>query len=155
MDRKLYRSSKDKMIGGVAAGIAEYFNIDPTLIRLAFVISVFAGGAGIIAYLVMWLVVPQAPFEFYTAASGQKVYTTPPPAENASFENPEGTSAAFVNNDNKGRRGVTFGLILVVFGLFLLIGNIFESIHFHDIFPLLLIIAGIALLWNAARKSGV
>lgn len=157
MERKLYRSSKDKMIGGVAAGVAEYFNIDPTLVRLAFVISVFAGGAGVIAYLIMWLVVPLAPFEFYTSAAGQKVYTTPPPSsEGAAMENPEINSTPYLNTPvKKERKGVIFGIILVIFGFFLLLENIFESIHFHDIFPLLLIVAGIALLFNATRKSGV
>ena len=81
------------------------FNIDPTLIRLAFVISVFAGGAGVLAYLIMWLVVPLAPFEFYTSAAGQKVYTTPPPPfEGAAMENPEINSTPFVKHSGKERK---------------------------------------------------
>lgn len=58
--RKLYRASKeDSMIGGVCAGIANYFNIDPTLVRLFWVLFVFGWGTGILAYLVMWIIVPR------------------------------------------------------------------------------------------------
>ena len=57
--RRLTRSA-DRKIGGVAAGIAEYFNIDPVIIRLAFVIAIFAGGVGVIAYLIAWAVLPDS-----------------------------------------------------------------------------------------------
>jgi phage shock protein PspC (stress-responsive transcriptional regulator) len=56
-ERRLRRSA-DRTVGGVAAGIAEYLGIDPTLVRLAFVALVFAGGSGVLAYLVAWLVIP-------------------------------------------------------------------------------------------------
>ena len=59
--KKLYKSNKNKMIDGVCAGIGEYFDIDPTLVRLAFVIlCVFAGG-GILAYIVALIIIPRAP----------------------------------------------------------------------------------------------
>jgi phage shock protein C len=57
-DKKLTRS-KDKMVAGVAAGLANYFSIDPTIMRLLFVIVFFAGGASLLAYLIMWIIVPQ------------------------------------------------------------------------------------------------
>jgi phage shock protein PspC (stress-responsive transcriptional regulator) len=59
--KKLYRSVNNKMIAGVAAGLGEYLNIDPTLVRLGFIVLALMGGPGLIAYLIMWLVVPQAP----------------------------------------------------------------------------------------------
>ena len=58
--KRLYRSRTDKMIGGVAGGLAEYFNVDPTLVRIVFVLLGVLGG-GVLAYLVMWIVVPQEP----------------------------------------------------------------------------------------------
>ena len=58
--RRLYRSRNDKMLGGVAGGVGRFFGVDPTLVRLAFVVLVFAG-LGIIAYLVAWIVVPCGP----------------------------------------------------------------------------------------------
>lgn len=59
--RRLYRSRKDRMLAGVAGGVAEYFNVDPTLIRLLFVIFTLAGGPGLIAYIILWIVVPEEP----------------------------------------------------------------------------------------------
>jgi phage shock protein PspC (stress-responsive transcriptional regulator) len=59
--KKLFRSRQERMIGGVAGGLGEYLNIDPTLMRLAFVILTFFGGSGIPIYLIMWLVIPESP----------------------------------------------------------------------------------------------
>ncbi len=56
--KKLYRNMRNKMIGGVAAGLGDYFAIDPTLVRLAFVALALLGGPGIVVYLIMWIVVP-------------------------------------------------------------------------------------------------
>ena len=59
MEKKLYKSSKDKMIDGVCGGIAEYFNIDATLVRLGAVVLTCAGGSGILAYIVAAIIVPR------------------------------------------------------------------------------------------------
>jgi len=59
--RRLYRSNVNRMIAGVCGGIAEYLNVDPTLVRLGFVLLTFASGMGILLYLVMAVVVPRAP----------------------------------------------------------------------------------------------
>ncbi len=60
--RKLYRSRKERMIAGVCGGIGEYFGIDPTLIRLIFVVAgLFGGPVAIIAYLIFMIVVPDEP----------------------------------------------------------------------------------------------
>ena len=57
--KRLYRSEDDRMIAGVCAGLAEYVDIDPTIVRLLFVLGLFAGGATFWAYLVMMMVVPE------------------------------------------------------------------------------------------------
>lgn len=61
MTKKLYRSSKDKKIAGVCAGIAEYFDIDPNLARLVGVLSLLCWGIGGFAYAVAWAMLPEAP----------------------------------------------------------------------------------------------
>lgn len=61
MQKRLYRSREEKIIGGVCGGLAEYLNVDPTLVRLALVLITLFAGAGIIAYLVLWVIVPLAP----------------------------------------------------------------------------------------------
>lgn len=57
--RKLVRSTKNRMIAGVCAGLGDYFSVDATLIRLLFVFATIFGGPGLIAYLIFWIVVPQ------------------------------------------------------------------------------------------------
>ncbi len=61
MEKKLYKSSKNKMIDGVCAGIAEYFNIDPTIIRLGAVVLAFAGGSAVLAYIIAAIIMPRDP----------------------------------------------------------------------------------------------
>ena len=61
--KKLYRIPSKGMIGGVCAGIAEYINADPTIIRLIFVLLTLAGLSGLLIYFVMWLIVPVKPSE--------------------------------------------------------------------------------------------
>ncbi len=61
MYKKLYRSSTDKQIAGVCGGIAEYFNIDPTIVRLLWAFISLAYGTGIIAYIVCAIVIPERP----------------------------------------------------------------------------------------------
>jgi phage shock protein C len=56
--RKLYRSRSQRMLGGVCGGLAEYFNVDATLIRVLFLVLGVFGGTGLVIYVVMWLIVP-------------------------------------------------------------------------------------------------
>ena len=58
-NKKLYRSLADKKLCGVCGGLGEYFDIDPTLIRLLWVIFTFCGGAGLLAYIICAIIVPQ------------------------------------------------------------------------------------------------
>lgn len=59
--KKLYRSRDERMVAGVAGGIAEYFNVDPTIIRLLFVITAMAGGPGLLAYIILAIIIPEEP----------------------------------------------------------------------------------------------
>jgi phage shock protein C len=59
--RRLERSSTDKKIGGVCAGIANFFDLDVTLVRFLWLVAVIFGGTGLIAYLIAWIVIPLAP----------------------------------------------------------------------------------------------
>jgi phage shock protein PspC (stress-responsive transcriptional regulator) len=58
--KKLYRSGKERILGGVCGGIAEYFNVDPTLVRLVWILFGLEG-AGVLAYLIAWLMIPRNP----------------------------------------------------------------------------------------------
>lgn len=58
MNKRLYRTEEGKMLCGVCGGIAEYFNIDPTLVRLGFVFFCLAGGSGVLAYIIAAIIMP-------------------------------------------------------------------------------------------------
>lgn len=60
MNKKFYLSNTDRKIGGVCGGLAEYFNIDPLLVRIAFIVLVLGVGTGLWAYIILWLLAPRA-----------------------------------------------------------------------------------------------
>ncbi len=59
--KRLYRSGVDKILSGVCGGIGEYFNIDPVLIRLLWVLMSLAWGSGILLYIIAWIIIPRNP----------------------------------------------------------------------------------------------
>ena len=63
--KKLYLSESDKKIAGVCGGIAEYFGIDPTLVRIGWIIIVLLGGAGLLAYIIAWIIMPSRDIDRY------------------------------------------------------------------------------------------
>ena len=60
--KRLYRTRANRVLAGVCSGIGIYFNIDPVIVRLLWVIFSFAGGAGLLAYIIAWIIVPEEPF---------------------------------------------------------------------------------------------
>lgn len=61
MEKKLYRSRQNRMLGGVCGGIGEYLNLDPTVIRLLWVLFTFVGASGLLAYLICLVIIPENP----------------------------------------------------------------------------------------------
>jgi len=59
MSRRLYRRRENRVLGGVSAGLADYLHVDVALVRLVFVLAALAEGAGVLAYLILWLVMPE------------------------------------------------------------------------------------------------
>ncbi len=60
--KRLYRSDDDRIIAGVCGGIGEYIGIDPVIVRILWVLTLFLGGSGVIAYILAWLIIPHQPF---------------------------------------------------------------------------------------------
>ena len=58
MEKRLQRSRTEKMIGGVCGGLAEYFTVDPTIVRMLWVLLTLLGGAGILLYVALWVIMP-------------------------------------------------------------------------------------------------
>ncbi len=148
MNQKLYRSRTNKILGGVCGGLGEYFNLDPVLIRVIFVILAFIHGIGILLYIIMLVIVPQKPFDWTvhteTPPSGEP--STPPSTDQPKPE----FSFQPVKEPSKGK--FVAGIVLVLLGLIFLFDNLFPQLDFHDFLPLVLIVIGISLLWNSIRR---
>jgi len=67
--RRLVRSSTDKKLGGVCAGLADYFDLDATIVRVVWLLAIFLGGTGFLAYMILWIVLPLAPTGAVTSSA--------------------------------------------------------------------------------------
>lgn len=155
MEKKLKRNQQEKMIAGVCAGLADYFDVDVTWIRIAFVLAVFAGMSGVLAYIVLWIAVPARPYnENYGQYNADyKVYES-------------GSDAQYPDQDFSRRRPhrpcgngsgrLVFGLLFIIFGAFFLLDE-FNFIPYwfevHKLWPLVFIIPGVMMILNANKKS--
>ncbi len=142
MADKLYRLRINRVAGGVAAGLAEYFNLDIILIRVLFIILTFFNGIGIILYIILWIVVPEQPIEQYNFSYQAK---TEPPAEDPEVVH----KRSYLRNNGRTIAGV----VLIVMGLVFLLENIIPSFSFADVFPVVIIIVGVSLIWNSIGKT--
>ncbi|MCD4723247.1 MAG: PspC domain-containing protein [Bacteroidales bacterium] len=144
----LYRSSKDNMIGGVACGIAAYAHIDPVIVRLIFVLLAIFGGSGVFIYVIMWIVLP------LDNSTVNNDFNSENMEENTKKEN--GQKSQFQNHPRfkkKDEGSLIAGLILISLGVIFLIIRYFPRIDFGDLWPVLLIVAGVVLLRNAFVRN--
>jgi phage shock protein PspC (stress-responsive transcriptional regulator) len=74
--KRLVRSTNNKKIAGVAAGLADYFDLDPTIIRVVWLLAFFCGGAGLLAYIILWIALPPGPTGVTTTTSVQSTSVT-------------------------------------------------------------------------------
>jgi phage shock protein C len=162
MDKKLYRSRQDQIVGGVCGGIAEYFGIDATLVRLAFVLFALIEGAGVIAYIIAWIIVPERPREDdrrykedvydvdYKSEDEEGEYK----AEQNSSENDETEkkSKQHSKEHNKEQRKRVLGLILVALGIFFILDNWIPGFYWRRFWPVILIILGVVLIYREVKK---
>ena len=145
MEKRLYRLPRNKMIGGVCTGLGEYFSIDPVLVRLVFIILAFQQGIGILAYIILWIVVPVHPGAVSAEAA---------PASTSDAETSPGGMYASAEAEREeqrtpGRGTLLGGVVLILIGLLFLFDNFFPGISFADFWPLLLIAVGTGMLWNS------
>jgi phage shock protein PspC (stress-responsive transcriptional regulator) len=152
MANKLYRSTADKMIGGVAGGLAEYFDIDPTIVRVLFVVVTLVGGGGILAYIILWIVVPEKPYQIPPM---QGASTTEDAGEKGNFNSDSNESDSMAGNfqmnaaalqAEKPTKTIWMAVILIALGGLLLLDNFFPRFDFGDYWPVILIAIGISLL---------
>lgn len=160
IDRRLHRSRRDRVLFGVCSGLGEYFEIDPVLIRLAFVLITLAGGAGILTYLVLAVVLPEegAPdepgqvglrrnLERLRANAGELTDDL-----RASLRG--GTSdEAGVEEERAARSRQLAGLLLIGLGLLFLAGNLgwLAWWTWRAFWPVALIVLGLVILLRRPR----
>ena len=140
MNKRLYRSSRDKMISGVAAGIAEYFDIDPVITRAGFVILTLSGGVGILAYIILWIIVP---YDYEL----NEIKTQEPVASSFEQNVPPEREA-----NHSFTKNYLAASILIFIGLIMLIDN-FVNISMRHVIPSILILIGIFILIRSNKKS--
>lgn len=124
--RRLRRSRTDRVLGGVCGGLGQYLGVDAVLIRIAAVLLVFVGGAGIVAYLVAWILIPEA-----TAGEESEAPLAVPPA----------------------RARTIVGAVLVCVGALLLIDIVLPiRLEGRFVWPILLIVIGVAVIARGERS---
>lgn len=139
---RLYRSSTDKMIGGVAGGFGEYLNVDPLIVRIIFVVMAVVGGGGLIAYLLLWIFIPEKPdYSFNTDKTMEK--------ENENIENQPSAAEKKDHSKEHGKGSLIGGIILITLGILFLVEKFFPGLDFGDLWPIILIVAGILILKNS------
>ncbi len=143
MQKRLYRIRRNRIFGGVSTGIAEYFDIDVVLVRVAFVVLGLLHGFGVLLYIILWIVVPER--HFASSVNTQETsydYEDREVRESSKQEEHFYTSGRFIA-----------GIFLIIIGALFLADRFFPYIGFQEILSLGLIIIGVIILWNAFRSE--
>ena len=151
MEKKLQRNQQDKMIAGVCSGLADYFDIDVTWVRIAFVVAVIAGASGILAYIILWIAVPKKPYipNFGQFNAGTTVNSMSGNTSQA-FDNPK--------KKDRGNFRLIAGVIFIFFGLIFLMDELDLIPYWMDIenlWPLILVGMGLYILSAGVNKNKV
>lgn len=146
MKKNLYRSHSSKVFGGVAGGIAEYFAIEPIIIRAIFIMTTLAWGGGILLYLVLWLITPEKPFE------PEFVYDY---SQNKYVKNEKYQAVANFESFDKTHLHKIFGSILIAIGGIILAIKLLPALEFGIVLPIILVAVGLLILMKpSVFKSG-
>jgi len=160
MEKRLYRSRSDRMLWGVCGGLAKYFDMDPTIVRVLAVLLIFANGLGILAYIIMAIVVP---------LEGSKV-ATPKEAMKENVEEMKETASelgrevrsTFAEEEEESeavdkvrhRRRSILGILIIVIGLLFLLDsfNLFWWFSWGNLWPLILVAVGLLIILSTRRR---
>lgn len=136
--KRLFRDRSNRMVGGVASGLAAYLDIDPVLVRVGFVLGAFANGIGILGYIILWVLVPQRPYA-YDLYPESTIVDTPPPTP----------------SHRGGNAGMVFGIALVAIGLITLADNLFDVVDLEQLWPMVIVAMGIGLIARSVNANRV
>ena len=143
----------DRMIAGVCGGLAKYFDIDPTIVRVLFVVTIFIGGGGILAYIILWIVVPEEQIIFQSAGQDSQTHQSNFDSEDLNSNTNQESSKFDSNSFNAGinekvneatneinkiidearnNKKVFGGTILILLGILFLLDNLLPHFNFSD-----------------------
>jgi len=144
------------MIAGVCGGIAEYFDIDSTLVRLLTVLVILLGGAGVVAYIIAWIVIPKNPEQISDEVFKER--------ENIKEKIKKGTKDVIEevkvhfeseepSHKSKKNRRILGGIIVIAIGLIFLLNGFFPWVGWNKLWPVILIAVGITIMIQAFKKK--
>ncbi len=153
MARRLMRNSEGAVLAGVAAGFADYFAVDPTLIRLGFVLLAVFGGSGLVLYVVSWVLMPRAGEG--TGAAADEASPAERMARDAVARGEKVVEGLRRSSEGPSRGRLVAGVILVGVGLVFLLERFwpFRWWWIADLWPAVLILVGLAMILNARRRG--
>ncbi len=145
---RLYRSRNQRTVAGVCGGLGDYFKMDPVIWRVIFVVLALAGASGVLIYIILWIALPeeQSGFQHFKDANSSGDFSQSD-TNNAFKSNSEFPNAFSDNGPLWG------GIILIILGSLFLIDKFIPTIHFGDLWPVLLIAVGFILLYNAYKEN--
>jgi phage shock protein PspC (stress-responsive transcriptional regulator) len=161
MNRRLYRSRRDSILGGVAAGVADYFDMDPSIVRVVWaVLALVTGGIFLVLYIVMWIIVPEGPSAATVARAAEHAAAPAEPGSESAATGPSEAAASAPSwevQEQRLRRGgsggaVIFGVILIGLGVWFLVDEYLPAIDSDLLWPVALVVLGIVLLVVALRR---
>jgi phage shock protein C len=140
---RLYRSEKNRILGGVAGGLGEYFDIDPTIVRIIFVMLTIFGGYGVLFYLILWVVMPAE--SNVTPYNSQEIIQQ---NLNEVKNSAQKWSQEARDFQRSPQSHIWLGVVILLFGVMFLFHNLglFMFWNISRLWPVLLVVFGLSLL---------
>ncbi|MEO6150525.1 MAG: PspC domain-containing protein [Mucilaginibacter sp.] len=161
MEKKLYRDDIHKKVGGVCAGLADYFGVDVSIVRVIFLITAVLHGTGAVIYVILWAVLPVKRIYFNNPNMDYNVppqdpyqHTTPPNFTMPNFGE-AGKPFSCETPKKHTNAGVMGGAILIVLGTVFLLNNfnLLPPISFHILWPVILVVIGMVFIFSGSKTQ--
>jgi phage shock protein C len=153
MNSKLYRSRTDRIVGGVCGGLGQYLGIDSTIIRIIFLLLMISQGIGVLIYIILWILTPEEGAPVVAPGTAGERF--------AEGMRGVGDDLRQATQSPNPQASLWFGIGLVVLGALIFIQQLSEQlgiwwltwIRLDNLWPLLIILVGVALLSRGLRKG--
>jgi len=154
MNRKLYRSRNDKMLGGVCGGLGDYLGIDPIFVRLFFVFFTLGQGFGVLLYVVLWILVPEEPAGEVVSTGG---FSGDFSDEFSDRVQAMGEDVQTAIRQPHPQAGLIIGGSLIIFGVIALVNSLdirwLDWVNYDIVWPVLLIAGGVIWMLRGRQKG--